>query len=144
MHSPYPRLTFPYHPYLPLHPLTFPVNLPYPTPICPLLSSYHPPSFPLHSPYLPRTLTYNSTPQKRSHHAAYVLHFPLPQPMTSQCDDDYLHEANQRLVVLFGFGKLRDETKSACKRSQKDNLKLFSKKSWLITTIIFTKLSTII
>lgn len=39
------------------------------------------------------------------------------------------HECNQRLVVLYGVGKLRDEARHTIKKITKDILKVLNRKS---------------
>uniref|UniRef100_A0A8C5S5V4 Mediator complex subunit 12 n=1 Tax=Laticauda laticaudata TaxID=8630 RepID=A0A8C5S5V4_LATLA len=56
-------------------------------------------------------------------HIQYCTHFPIPQEESSS------HECNQRLVVLFGVGKQRDEARHAIKRISKDILKVLNRKS---------------
>lgn len=52
------------------------------------------------------------------------------------------HECNQRLVVLYGVGKLRDEARHTIKKITKDILKVLNRKSTAetgkgSTTLIF-------
>uniref|UniRef100_A0A670KFP8 Mediator complex subunit 12 n=1 Tax=Podarcis muralis TaxID=64176 RepID=A0A670KFP8_PODMU len=56
-------------------------------------------------------------------HIQYSMHFPIPQEESSS------HECNQRLVVLFGVGKQRDEARHAIKKITKDILKVLNRKS---------------
>uniref|UniRef100_A0A803SZV2 Mediator complex subunit 12 n=1 Tax=Anolis carolinensis TaxID=28377 RepID=A0A803SZV2_ANOCA len=56
-------------------------------------------------------------------HIQYSTHFPIPQEESSS------HECNQRLVVLFGVGKQRDEARHAIKKITKDILKVLNRKS---------------
>ncbi|KAH0630773.1 hypothetical protein JD844_003966 [Phrynosoma platyrhinos] len=67
-------------------------------------------------------------------HIQYSTHFPIPQPrsipqpalvqfLASQ-EESSSHECNQRLVVLYGVGKQRDEARHAIKRITKDILKV--------------------
>ncbi|XP_040577805.1 mediator of RNA polymerase II transcription subunit 12-like protein isoform X2 [Lepeophtheirus salmonis] len=57
-----------------------------------------------------------------SRHWQYTYHFPLPQ------DDSYIHDCNQRHVLLYGAGKVKDDAARNCKKLSKELLKLFSKK----------------
>uniref|UniRef100_A0A671WEU2 Mediator complex subunit 12 n=1 Tax=Sparus aurata TaxID=8175 RepID=A0A671WEU2_SPAAU len=56
-------------------------------------------------------------------HIQYATHFPIPQ------EESASHECNQRLVVLYGVGKLRDEARHAIKKITKDILKVLNRKS---------------
>ncbi|XP_056899560.1 mediator of RNA polymerase II transcription subunit 12 isoform X3 [Takifugu flavidus] len=56
-------------------------------------------------------------------HIQYATHFPIPQEESSS------HECNQRLVVLYGVGKLRDEARHTIKKITKDILKVLNRKS---------------
>ena len=56
-------------------------------------------------------------------HMLYTTHFPIPQ------DECTLHECNQRLVLLYGVGKARDEARHAVKKVTKEIMKLFSRKA---------------
>lgn len=58
-----------------------------------------------------------------SRHLLYTLHFPIPQ------DEDSSHECNQRMVVLYGVGKARDDARHFIKKMTKELLKMFSKKN---------------
>lgn len=53
----------------------------------------------------------------------YTTHFPL-------CQDDPFaqHDCNQRHVLLYGVGKVRDEARHTVKKMSKEICKLFSKK----------------
>lgn len=62
-------------------------------------------------------------PKGPSRHLQYATHFPIPQ------DDASYHECNQRMVVLYGVGKTRDDAKHVSKKITKEILKLFSKKN---------------
>uniref|UniRef100_A0A6I8N406 Mediator complex subunit 12 n=1 Tax=Ornithorhynchus anatinus TaxID=9258 RepID=A0A6I8N406_ORNAN len=55
-------------------------------------------------------------------HVQYATHFPIPQ------EESCSHECNQRLVVLFGVGKQRDEARHAIKKITKDILKVLNRK----------------
>ncbi len=70
-----------------------------------------------HTPGMPHTPgsvpppTLNKTPQpepqlpkRPSKHLYYATHFPIPQ------DDTCLHEVNQRLITLYGVGKVGDSS----------------------------------
>ena len=59
-----------------------------------------------------------------SKHLIYATHFPIPQ-------DEYGHEGNQRMMVLYGVGEARDEAKQMVRRITKEITKLFSKKNSL-------------
>nr|XP_006824481.1 PREDICTED: mediator of RNA polymerase II transcription subunit 12-like protein-like [Saccoglossus kowalevskii] len=59
---------------------------------------------------------------KQCKHLLYAKHFPIPQ------DEISSHECNQRLVVLYGVGKARDEARHAVKKVQKEILKIINKK----------------
>lgn len=63
----------------------------------------------------------NHSQQQR--HLLYTLHFPLQQ------DDSMTHECNQRHILLYGFGKARDEARHAVKKVTKEILRLFSRKT---------------
>lgn len=56
-------------------------------------------------------------------HLLYTTHFPLPQ------DESTNHDCNQRHVLLYGVGKARDEARHVVKKTTKEILKLFSRKS---------------
>ncbi|EMP39170.1 Mediator of RNA polymerase II transcription subunit 12 [Chelonia mydas] len=56
-------------------------------------------------------------------HIQYATHFPIPQ------EESCSHECNQRLVVLFGVGKQRDDARHAIKKITKDILKVLNRKS---------------
>ena len=51
-----------------------------------------------------------------------------PCPSVSQ-EESASHECNQRLVVLYGVGKQRDEARHAIKKITKDILKVLNRKS---------------
>uniref|UniRef100_A0A8I5KVA6 Mediator complex subunit 12 n=2 Tax=Homininae TaxID=207598 RepID=A0A8I5KVA6_HUMAN len=55
-------------------------------------------------------------------HVQYATHFPIPQ------EESCSHECNQRLVVLFGVGKQRDDARHAIKKITKDILKVLNRK----------------
>ncbi|XP_015794701.1 mediator of RNA polymerase II transcription subunit 12-like protein isoform X2 [Tetranychus urticae] len=56
-------------------------------------------------------------------HLLYTTHFPLPQDETTN------HDCNQRHVLLYGVGKARDDARHTVKKTTKEILKLFSRKS---------------
>lgn len=58
-----------------------------------------------------------------SRHLLYTLHFPLPQ------DEFFVHECNQRHILLYGVGKTKDEAKHSVKKVNKEIQKLFNRKS---------------
>ncbi|KAF7269352.1 mediator complex subunit kohtalo isoform X2 [Rhynchophorus ferrugineus] len=60
---------------------------------------------------------------KPSRHFLYTTHFPL-----SQDDPFSQHDCNQRHVLLYGVGKVRDEARHTVKKMSKEICKLFSKK----------------
>nr|CAH7731850.1 unnamed protein product [Callosobruchus chinensis] len=60
---------------------------------------------------------------KPSRHLLYTTHFPL-----SQDDPFSQHDCNQRHVLLYGVGKIRDEARHTVKKMWKEICKLFSKK----------------
>ncbi|KAJ8669737.1 hypothetical protein QAD02_000996 [Eretmocerus hayati] len=62
----------------------------------------------------------NSNP---SRHLLYTTHFPLPQDET--CSQ---HDCNQRHVLLYGVGRVRDEARHVVKKMTKEVCKLFGKK----------------
>ena len=51
---------------------------------------------------------------KRSQHVQYATHFPIPQENFTS------HECNQRLVLLYGVGKARNEVIANSKGVMKD------------------------
>uniref|UniRef100_A0A8C4QLK3 Mediator complex subunit 12L n=1 Tax=Eptatretus burgeri TaxID=7764 RepID=A0A8C4QLK3_EPTBU len=58
-----------------------------------------------------------------SRHLQYATHFPIVQ------DESSVHECNQRLIVLYGVGRQRDEARHLTKRITRDILKILNKKS---------------
>lgn len=56
-------------------------------------------------------------------HLQYATHFPIP------LDESSSHECNQRMILLYGVGKERDEAKHQLKKITKDILKILNKKS---------------
>lgn len=63
------------------------------------------------------------TPSSPSRHLLYTTHFPLPQDET--CSQ---HDCNQRHVLLYGVGRVRDEARHVVKKMTKEVCKLFGKK----------------
>uniref|UniRef100_A0A4W3I9L6 Mediator complex subunit 12 n=1 Tax=Callorhinchus milii TaxID=7868 RepID=A0A4W3I9L6_CALMI len=62
------------------------------------------------------------SPYEQPRHIQYASHFPIPQ------EESASHECNQRLVVLYGVGKQRDEARHLIKKITKDTLKVLNKK----------------
>ncbi|OTF71121.1 hypothetical protein BLA29_012147, partial [Euroglyphus maynei] len=60
-----------------------------------------------------------------SRHLLYTLHFPLPQ------DESFMHECNQRHILLYGVSKTKDEARHIVKKVTKEIQKLFNRKSSL-------------
>jgi mediator of RNA polymerase II transcription subunit 12 len=58
----------------------------------------------------------------------YVTHFPIPQ------DELNSHECNQRMVLLYGVGKARDDARHIIKKITKEVMKLFTKKNCMEIT----------
>nr|XP_009507711.1 PREDICTED: mediator of RNA polymerase II transcription subunit 12-like protein [Phalacrocorax carbo] len=50
-------------------------------------------------------------------------------PPSSQGDESSSHECNQRMILLYGVGKERDEARHQLKKITKDILKILNKKS---------------
>uniref|UniRef100_A0A8C9EYF7 Mediator complex subunit 12 n=1 Tax=Pavo cristatus TaxID=9049 RepID=A0A8C9EYF7_PAVCR len=72
-------------------------------------------------------------------HIQYATHFPIPQ------EESCSHECNQRLVVLFGVGKQRDDARHTIKKITKDILKVLNRKSTAETAqYCFLVLSTLV
>lgn len=67
-------------------------------------------------------------PKGPSRHMVYATHFPIPQ------DDCSVHEINQRMIVLYGVGKARDEARHMFKKISKEIVKLFSKRNCIDVT----------
>ncbi|KAK0041422.1 mediator of RNA polymerase II transcription subunit 12-like protein isoform X3 [Biomphalaria pfeifferi] len=67
-------------------------------------------------------------PKGPSRHMVYATHFPIPQ------DDCSSHEINQRMIVLYGVGKARDEARHMFKKISKEIVKLFSKRNCIDVT----------
>ena len=68
------------------------------------------------------------TPKGPSKHLVYVTHFPIPQ------DEFSTHECNQRMVTLYGVGKLREEARHQIKKVSREIMKLFGRKNSLDIT----------
>ncbi|XP_057325001.1 mediator of RNA polymerase II transcription subunit 12 [Microplitis mediator] len=62
-------------------------------------------------------------PTSPSRHLLYTTHFPLPQDESSS-----QHDCNQRHVLLYGVGRVRDEARHVVKKMTKEVCKLFGKK----------------
>ncbi|RXM29446.1 Mediator of RNA polymerase II transcription subunit 12-like protein [Acipenser ruthenus] len=56
-------------------------------------------------------------------HLQYASHFPIP------LDESSSHECNQRMVLLYGVGKQREEARHQLKKITKDILKILNRKS---------------
>ncbi|KAM6062820.1 mediator of RNA polymerase II transcription subunit 12-like protein [Chlamydotis macqueenii] len=56
-------------------------------------------------------------------HLQYATHFPIP------LDESSSHECNQRMILLYGVGKERDEARHQLKKITKDILKILNRKS---------------
>ncbi|KAG9509321.1 Mediator of RNA polymerase II transcription subunit 12, partial [Fragariocoptes setiger] len=56
-------------------------------------------------------------------HMLYAKHFPIPT------DETFSHDNTQRHILLYGFGKERDDARHASKRLNKEINKLFQRKS---------------
>ncbi|XP_077204785.1 mediator of RNA polymerase II transcription subunit 12-like protein isoform X2 [Paroedura picta] len=56
-------------------------------------------------------------------HLQYATHFPIPQ------DESSNHECNQRMILLYGVGKDREEARHQLKKITKDILKILNRKS---------------
>ncbi|KAJ8916222.1 hypothetical protein NQ315_016361 [Exocentrus adspersus] len=83
----------------------------------------HHPHVPSSMGHVPMETDHNEFKVKPSRHLLYTTHFPL-------CQDDPFaqHDCNQRHVLLYGVGKIRDEARHTVKRMSKEICKLFSKK----------------
>ncbi|GFV97760.1 mediator of RNA polymerase II transcription subunit 12-like protein [Trichonephila clavipes] len=92
----------------------------------------HPSLVPVCTPGTPGTSNANSSPpttlSNTARHLLYTTHFPLPQ------GEIPLHDCNQRHILLFGVGKVRDEAKHTIKKMVKELMKLFSKKTCMDIT----------
>ncbi|XP_045472646.1 mediator of RNA polymerase II transcription subunit 12 isoform X2 [Harmonia axyridis] len=73
--------------------------------------------------HVPMETDHNDMKIKPSRHLLYTTHFPL-----SQDDPFSQHDCNQRHVLLYGVGKVRDEARHTVKKMSKEICKLFSKK----------------
>ncbi|CAG5095064.1 Similar to kto: Mediator of RNA polymerase II transcription subunit 12 (Drosophila melanogaster) [Cotesia congregata] len=62
-------------------------------------------------------------PTSPSRHLLYTTHFPLPQDESSS-----QHDCNQRHVLLYGVGRVRDDARHVVKKMTKEVCKLFGKK----------------
>lgn len=99
-----------------------------PSPLTPASSLQpHTPYTP-HMAYTPGTATTpasTKTPkvQKPNRHLYYTMHLPLPS------DDAYIHEINQRLIVLYGVGSVREEVIHNLKKIKREVVKIFGKKN---------------
>lgn len=73
--------------------------------------------------HVPMETDHNEYKVKPSRHLLYTTHFPL-------CQDDPFaqHDCNQRHILLYGVGKIRDEARHTVKKMSKEICKLFSKK----------------
>ncbi|KAM6443084.1 mediator of RNA polymerase II transcription subunit 12-like protein isoform 5-T6 [Liasis olivaceus] len=56
-------------------------------------------------------------------HLQYATHFPIP------LDESSSHECNQRMILLYGVGKEREEARHQLKKITRDILKILNKKS---------------
>lgn len=56
-------------------------------------------------------------------HLVFLTHFPIPN------DEQSSHETNQRMMVLYGVGRQRDDARHLAKKVTKDVLKLLGKKN---------------
>ncbi|KAK8778545.1 hypothetical protein V5799_020115 [Amblyomma americanum] len=65
------------------------------------------------------------SPNWHLRHLQYTTHFPLPQEEGGL----WSHDCNQRHILLYGVGKIRDEARHALKKVTKELLKLFAKKA---------------
>ena len=57
-------------------------------------------------------------------HWQFTYHFPIPFPH----DDSANHDINQRHVLLYGYGRGKEESSKNCKKITKEIVKLFSKR----------------
>lgn len=69
------------------------------------------------------TTTSAPTLSNTARHLLYTTHFPLSQ------DEGVSHDCNQRHILLFGVGKVRDEARHTVKKLVKEISKLFGKKA---------------
>lgn len=58
-------------------------------------------------------------------HLVFLTHFPIPH------DEHSSHESNQRMMVLYGVGRQRDDARHLAKKVTKEILKLLGKKNCL-------------
>jgi len=56
-------------------------------------------------------------------HLVFLTHFPIPN------DEQSSHESNQRMMVLYGVGRHRDEARHLAKKVTKEIVKLLGKKN---------------
>jgi len=56
-------------------------------------------------------------------HLVFLTHFPIPN------DEQSTHETNQRMMVLYGVGRQRDDARHLAKKVTKEVLKLLGKKN---------------
>ncbi|KAM4772759.1 mediator of RNA polymerase II transcription subunit 12-like protein [Rhinophrynus dorsalis] len=56
-------------------------------------------------------------------HLQYATHFPIP------VDESSSHECNQRMILLYGVGRERDEARHQLRKITKDLLKILNKKN---------------
>lgn len=83
----------------------------------------HHPHLPTSMGHVPMETDHGDHKVKPSRHLLYTTHFPLAQ------DDPFSqHDCNQRHVLLYGVGKVRDEARHTVKKMSKEICKLFSKK----------------
>jgi len=61
-------------------------------------------------------------------HLVFLTHFPIPN------DEQSSHEANQRMMVLYGVGRQRDDARHLAKKVSKEILKLLGKKNCMDTS----------
>ncbi|CAH1994694.1 unnamed protein product [Acanthoscelides obtectus] len=83
----------------------------------------HHPHAPSHMGHATIETDHDGQKVKPSRHLLYTTHFPL-----SQDDPFSQHDCNQRHVLLYGVGKIRDEARHTVKKMWKEICKLFSKK----------------
>ena len=79
---------------------------------------------------LPQNSGTSSAERARLHrgpprHLVFLTHFPIPD------DEQSSHESNQRMMVLYGVGRQRDEARHLAKKVTKEILKLLGKKNCL-------------
>ena len=66
-------------------------------------------------------------PKGPSRHMLYAQHFPISQ-------EDSVHECNQRMVVLYGVGKARDDAHQVIKKIERSATKMFHKRKCIDTS----------